>query len=76
VALCEPALRLEQGSTPSNPQLAARTGYKVGDIERKLSAIYHVLDVEHEHRPREIAVNVALARGIVTRDHLELLPAR
>lgn len=74
VALCEPSFGVEPGGAPTNQQLARRTGYRVGDIEKKLAAVYRALDVEHEDRPREAAVERALERGIVTPDHLSMLP--
>ncbi|MCB0966071.1 MAG: hypothetical protein KDB37_04495 [Ilumatobacter sp.] len=74
VALCEPALGDEPGVAPTNQQLARRTGLKPSTIEKKLQSIYEALEVDTNERPRDVAIQHAISNGIVTRQHLSMLP--
>jgi len=77
VALCEAALISDDGVAPTNDELAERTGYSVGNIEKKFAEIYRALEINPANtpRPRDIAIHRAITNGIVTPDHLPLLDA-
>jgi hypothetical protein len=74
VALCEPSLGEGDAGTPTNSELARRLGCSEKIIERHLSEIYERVGVLYDARPRESAAALAVNRGLVTREHLHLLP--
>lgn len=70
VAMCAPILTGESASVPTNAVLAKRLGYTVKQIEKHLQQIYEALDIPPDGRRRDLAVNDAITRGLITHDDL------
>lgn len=73
VALCEPQFGRGPAGIPTNADLAARRFVNLGTIERDLTTIYRVLDIEHRPDRREIAAVVPVITGAVTPADLAVL---
>lgn len=73
VALCEPALGEGPAGTPINRDLAKRRFTTVKVIERHVAQIYEAFELAEVKGARDLIVQIAVDRGLVTRADLELL---
>lgn len=73
IAMCEPALGTGPAGTPTNQELARRRHTSTGVIERHVAQIYEAFDLAAVGATRDVMVQIAVERGLVTRADLEEL---
>lgn len=73
IAMCEPALGIGPAGTPTNRELARRRHTSQGVIERHIAQIYEAFDLADVRGARDVIVQIAVERGLVTRVDLREL---
>jgi hypothetical protein len=73
IAMCEPALGIGPAGTPTNRELARRRFMSPGVIERHVAQIYEAFDLADVRGARDVIVQIAIERGLVTRADLQEL---
>ena len=73
IALCEPALGSGPAGTPTNRELAVRRYTSPGVIERHVAQIYDAFGLADVRGARDVIVQIAVERGLVTRADLRAL---
>ena len=73
IAMCEPALGVGPAGTPTNRELARRRYMSPGVIERQVAQIYQAFGLAEVRGARDVFVQIAVERGLVTRADLREL---
>ncbi len=73
IAMCEPALGIGPAGTPTNRELARRRYVSPGVIERHMAQIYEAFGLADVRGARDVIVQIAVERGLVTRADVQEL---